>query len=333
MKKVMLFVAGIVALFVAVGLLLPSRAHVERSIVLKASPSTVFTVLDGFAQFQKWSPWADLDPAMKITYSGPAEGVGARMDWSGNTRAGKGSQEVLESVPYSRIRLKLSFGDGGDFAATYALAPEGDGTRLTWAFDGDYGGSLLGRYFGLLSERMVGPDFDKGLARLKVLVEALPRGDFSGLQIGVVQTRAEPVAITAGRSGGDRRSIGVALGVAYARLATFINRQGLEQVGPPIAIYYGEANGTLSFEAAIPVNRGDVAAKEPVRLGRTYEGRAVRAVYRGPYSGLAAVHRQVLAYLAAAGLKQAGARWEQYVSNPAKTADADLVTHLYYPVE
>ena len=332
MKKAMIVIAALTALVVGVGLFLPSRAHVERSILLNATPATVFTVLDGFGQFQKWSPWADLDPAMKVTYRGPAEGVGARMDWSGNSRAGRGSQEILESVPYRRIKVKLAFGDGGDFSATYAIVPAAEGTRLTWAFDGDYGASLLGRYFGLLSERMIGPDFEKGLARLKTLVDGMPRADFSGLQIGVVQTRAEPVLLTSARSSDDRAAIGVALGVAYARLATFINRQGLKQVGPPIAIYYGDTHGALSFEAAIPVDRTDVA-KDPVRAGRTYEGRAVRAVYHGAYSGLASAHEQVLAYLAAAGLKQSGPMWEQYVSNPARTADADLVTHLYYPVE
>lgn len=334
MKKTMLILAAMIALVVGVGLLLPSKAHVERSITLKATPPTVFTVLNSFSQFQKWSPWADLDPNLKVTYSGPAEGVGARMEWTGNSKAGTGSQEIVESTSYSHIKVKLDFGmGGGDFTATYAIAPQDDGTKLTWSFDGDYGGSLVGRYFGLLSERMIGPDYEKGLGRLKAVVEGLPRADYSNLEIGVVETRAEPIVLTSARSPDDSRAIGVALGVSYSKLSGFINAQGLKQVGPPLAIYYGVTDGTLSFEPAIPVDRVDVKAGPTIRTGTTFAGRAVRAVYRGPYAGLPGVHQQVLAYLAAAGLKQAGPMWEQYVSDPAKTPDADLVTHLYYPVQ
>jgi effector-binding domain-containing protein len=333
-KKISIGLAVVAALFCGVGLLLPRTAHVERSIVLATAPATVFTVLNGFGQFQKWSPWADLDPHAKTVYEGPATGVGAKMSWSGNADAGTGSQEVIESTPYSLIRIRLVFGDfGGDFTASYVLEPAETGTKLTWAFDANYGSNIIGRYFGLLSEHLIGPDYEKGLARLKTFVEALPRSDFSGLQISVIETRAEPVLMTSARSANDANSIGVTLGVAYSRLSGFMIAQGLKQVGPPLAIWRGEQDGALSFDAAIPVDRLDVPPGGAVRTGNTFAGRAVRAVYRGPYSGLAAARKQVLAYLAAAGLRQGQSMWEQYVSDPGKTPDAELITHLYYPIE
>src|SRR6185436_1290567 len=103
-------------------------------------------------------------------------------------------QEILVSTPPSNIVLKLTFGDfPGDFVANYTLVPEGTGTKVTWGFDADYGSSVLGRYFGLFSDLMLGPDYEKGLGRLKAFVESLPRADFTGLQFETTASAAAPL--------------------------------------------------------------------------------------------------------------------------------------------
>lgn len=333
LKKIVLAIAVIAGALYAAGLALPKTAHVERSIVIEAPPVMVFTVLNGFRQFPRWSPWADIDPNAVTTLEGPEAGVGARMSWSGNAEVGTGSQEILESTPPSGIRLRLTFGDfPGAFLASYTLAPEGAGTRLTWGFDADYGSSVLGRYFGLFSDSMLGPDYEKGLGRLKTFVESLPHADFSGLQFETTASTAEPLVLMAARSANDTNAIGVALGVAYGRLSGFVTANGLRQVAPPIAIYYGERDGALSLDAGIPVDRTDVAVAAPVRVGSTFEGRVVKAVHRGDYTGLPAAREQVRAYLATAGLTQNGPMWEQYVSDPGSTPVAELVTNIFVPI-
>ena len=332
-KKLLLAMAVFAVALYAVGLALPQTAHVERSIVVNAPPVTVFTVLNGFRQFPRWSPWADLDPNAVTTVEGPETGVGAKMSWSGNAEVGTGSQEILESTPPASIKLRLTFGDfPGAFLASYTLAPEGEGTRVTWGFDADYGASVLGRYFGLLSDSMLGPDYEKGLGRLKTFVEGLPRADFSGLQFETTASAAAPLVLMAARSANDTNAIGVALGVAYGRLSGFISERGLKQVAPPIAIFYGEREGALSLDAGIPVDRTDVPVTAPIRVGSTFEGRVVKAVHRGDYAGLAAAREQVRAYLATAGLTQDGPMWEQYVSDPGSTPVAELVTNIFVPI-
>lgn len=333
-KKVLIGLAALAALVVGIGLVLPRTAHVERAIVIDAAPATVFTVLNGFGPFNRWSPWADIDPAAKTAYEGPAIGVGAKMSWSGNAEVGTGSQEIVESTPHSHIKVRLGFGDfPGTFSATYALREEGAGTRVIWAFDGDYGGSIMGRYFGLLSDTMIGPDYEKGLARLKTFVEQLPKGDFSALRFEPVETAADPLVLVSVRSADNPNAIGVALGVAYGRLAGYINAAGLRQVAPPIVIHRGDDHGTLAIDAAIPVDRADGAPAGTVRTAHLPGGRAMRAEYRGPYTGLAAARAQMVAYLAAAGLEAAGPIWEQYVSDPAKTPEAQLITHIFAPIK
>jgi effector-binding domain-containing protein len=333
LKKLAIAVAGTLGLLLVIGLLLPRTAHVERSRVVPAAPATVYTVLNGFHVFDRWSPWAGIDPNAQTTFEGPATGVGAKMSWSGNPEVGSGSQEILEAEPSRRIRLRLTFGDfPGDFTATHLLEPEGDGTLVTWAFDADYGGSIVGRYFGLLSERMLGPDYEKGLERLAAFVGQLPAGDFAALNITSVETSADPIVFLPIRAGNSVHAVGVALGVAYGQLSGYMTVQRLKQAGAPIAILRGKRNGTTELEAAIPVDRADITPPAPIRVGQLHAGRALKAEHRGAYAGLPAAHEQMQAYLVATGLTPDGPPWEQFVSDPARTAEADLVTHIYYPV-
>ena len=325
LKKIALGVALAGALFVVGGLLLPRTVEVERSIVIDAPRATVFTVLNGFRQFGKWSPWAGIDPNATTTLSGPAVGVGAKLSWSGNADVGTGTQEITEAVPYERIVLRLGFGDfPGTFGARYQLADEGSGTRVTWVFEGDYGGSIVGRWFGLFVDGMVGSDYEKGLARLKGLVEQLPKGDFSGLEVVAIETTADPIVQLSVRSLDNPNAIGVALGVAYSRLSGYMSVAGLKQTAAPIAFFRAAEQGTLTLDAAIPVDRDDAAPTGQVRMARLPAGPALRAEYQGAYAGLAGARAQLVAYLAAAGIEPAGPTWEQYVS--------EGVTHLYVPV-
>jgi hypothetical protein len=173
LKGLFLLLLGLVALFFAVALLLPRTAHLERSISTDASPATVYGLVNGFQRFNEWSPWAKLDPNTRYTYSGPQTGVGARMDWaSANADVGSGSQEIIAAEPDRSVTNRLDFGMGKPSTAVIRLDPEGAGTRITWSLDSDFSDSLLGRYFGLMLERLVGPDYERGLAQLKALAES-----------------------------------------------------------------------------------------------------------------------------------------------------------------
>jgi len=106
--------AILLTLLVAVGLLLPGTAHVERSLFIRTSPAVVFDLVDDFRSFNRWSPWARLDPETRYTFHGPESGVGARMDWqSGHAGVGRGSQEVIALEPGRRLVVVLEFGDKG----------------------------------------------------------------------------------------------------------------------------------------------------------------------------------------------------------------------------
>lgn len=174
LKGLLVALLVLIAAVIGIGMVLPDHAHVERSIVIEAPPEKVFEVLNGFDRFNAWSPWAELNPDAEYTREGPATGVGARQSWrSDDPNVGAGSQEIIESTPNGLIRMKLVFeGFGSDNLASYTLTPEGEGTRVVWAYDSNFKGNLLNRYFGLMLDGMLGPDYERGLTKLKALIES-----------------------------------------------------------------------------------------------------------------------------------------------------------------
>ncbi len=172
-------VVGLVLLVVLVGyLLLPSVATLSREIVIDAPQQEVFAAVNSFERFDEWSPWADLDPGARQVISGPPAGEGARHQWhSDNPSVGSGSQEIILSEAPVRVQMQVQFsGFASDNISTFTLSPESQGTRVTWSYRTDVGNQLLGRYFLLLLEGMLGPQYEKGLMRLKMLLEMSSTG-------------------------------------------------------------------------------------------------------------------------------------------------------------
>ena len=171
LKRVLIGLVSLIVLLVVVGFLLPRQAHVERSVVINAPQAQLFETLNGFKHFNEFSPWAVRDPNIQYTYEGPESGVGARMSWvSNDPELGSGTNEIVESKAPDLIRTKLDF--GGQLAeATFSFASADGGTRVTWGFDGDLGNNPVMRFVGLMFDKWIGSDYEKGLARLKQVME------------------------------------------------------------------------------------------------------------------------------------------------------------------
>jgi hypothetical protein len=148
--------------------------EVVRSTTIGAPAERVHGLIDDFHAWRTWSPWEDLDPSLQREYSGADSGVGARYAWEGNRKAGKGNMEIVGSTP-ERVDLRLTFEKPwkADNAVDFTLAPAGDGaTEVSWRMTGAYRGvaGLIGRVLNM--DRLVGKDFEKGLARLKSAAES-----------------------------------------------------------------------------------------------------------------------------------------------------------------
>jgi uncharacterized protein YndB with AHSA1/START domain len=178
LRNVVLGTLALIAVLIGIGLSLPDRARIERSVLIMAPATEVFEVLNGFARIDAWSPWTAIDPKMQFTREGPAQGLGARLRWfSEHPSVGSGKQEIVESEPDRRVRLRIDYtGFDGDNQSTFTLTPEAEGTRVVWLYETGFKGNLIGRYVGLMLEGRVGAYYEKGLLNLKLLVEGDRRG-------------------------------------------------------------------------------------------------------------------------------------------------------------
>jgi len=262
--------------------------------------------------------------------------VGARLTWSGDPKTvGSGSQEIVESRPYDTIVSRLDFGAQGKAKAAFRFLPDGDGTRVTWSCDVDLGRSPVARYFGLMLEGMIAPDYERGLANLKGLAESLPKADFADLKAEVITVSPVTVAYVTARSRQEEKAITSAITVAYAQVGKFLASEKLKMAGAPLTINTRWEDGEYEFEAAIPVEKAPergVASTSAVKVKETYAGRAIRVAHKGSYHDLPETYAKLYAYAAATGHDAAGPTWDEYVSDPGTTPEADVLTNVYLPI-
>jgi hypothetical protein len=172
LKRLVLFLVAVVVILVGAAYLLPRGVQVERSVAIAAPPEAVFPYVNSLQRAAEWSPWLGIDPDLRPTFEGPDEGVGNRMTWSSdNPDVGSGSQVITVSVPNEQVESDLDFGDMGAAKAWLTLVPEGAGTKVTWGLNTDMGNNPIGRWMGLMMDRWVGADYERGLGKLKTLVE------------------------------------------------------------------------------------------------------------------------------------------------------------------
>ena len=171
---ILLVLAALVAVFLIVAATRPDTFRYERRATIAASPAVVFGFMHDLRRFQDWSPWANIDPACKVVFSGPATGVGAAFSWEGNNKVGAGSMTCTASESAARLEFRLEFlrPMKAINTATFDLLPDGNGTAVTWSMTGK--NNFMFKAVGLFMDcdKLVGKDFEKGLASLKTLAEA-----------------------------------------------------------------------------------------------------------------------------------------------------------------
>lgn len=176
LKKLLIGLVVVVVAFVGYVMTRPDTYHVERSAVVAAPPEAVFAALADFKTFPEWSPWQKRDPAMRTTLSSPSSGVGATYAWEGNKDVGKGKMTIVESTSPSRVRQKLEFLEPWSSEADtgFDLKPEGATTKVTWSMDGKANFMSKAMSIFMDMDKMIGKDFEQGLANLKKVVESRP---------------------------------------------------------------------------------------------------------------------------------------------------------------
>jgi len=336
LKKVGFISLLLFAAFIVTGYLLPTHAHVERSITIERPAHMLYTILNDYQYFKQWSPWVERDPNAEYIISGAEKGVGARLSWMGAPNlVGSGWQEIIASEPDEQIDIRLAYDSQGISTSSFVLLASGDATRIIWSFDSDLTDGLnlfegfLARYFGLLFDRWIGNDYEKGLANLKQFAESQPVADFSETDISQVDVMAQDILFITTRSGQQGTDIAGAMASAYQEISEFMQTSGVRMAGQPMAITRAWGDSSYYFDAAIPVDVIPGVLSGQVQAGISPSGPAVMAIHRGAFDQIAPTYEKLAAYMSAHGLKHGDVSWEHYISDPATTGIEDLVTHVY----
>lgn len=176
LRIILIAAAVLLAVFVALlayAATKPDAFRVERSILIDAPPEAIYAEIEDFRRWRAWSPYEELDPNLAREYSGAERGVGAQYAWQGDGSAGSGSMEIRDAVPASEIVIALEFTAPmvASNTALFTMTPEAGATRLTWAMEGP--SNLMFKFIGIFldMDKMIGADFETGLAKLKSNLE------------------------------------------------------------------------------------------------------------------------------------------------------------------
>lgn len=177
LTKILTVFAMILAMALIVVALQPPAFRITRSASITAPASAVFEQVNDFHKWEAWSPWAKLDPEAKESFEGPSSGIGSIFRWAGNKEVGEGSMTITESHPHDVIRMNLDFLKPfkANNVTEFIFRSEGDQTVVTWSMSGK--NNFLGKAMSLIMncDKMVGGQFEKGLAEMKSILEAAPQ--------------------------------------------------------------------------------------------------------------------------------------------------------------
>lgn len=176
-RKILIGIAAVIVLFVLVVATRPSSFHIDRSITVAAPPESAFAQVNDFHSWAAWSPYEKVDPQLKRTYDGAPSGTGASYAWVGNAQVGEGRMTIEKSQQPTLISIKLEFFQpmAATNAATFTFLPAPEGTKVTWAMDGKNNFVCKALSLFMDMDKLVGGDFERGLAALKTVAEGAPK--------------------------------------------------------------------------------------------------------------------------------------------------------------
>lgn len=330
LKILLYLILAILAAYVVFCFIGPKDFNVTRTVRVGAAPEAIFEEISNFQNWASWSPWAKRDPEMINQFAGDAGTVGHSQTWE-SKKEGSGSQTIVElrENEFMRTELRFKGWDGSNFS-NFILEQVGDTTALTWTMEG---GDLPFFFRGLMylmgGKKAIENDYDQGLADLKALAEAKPKGP-----------RIELSSID------DILFVGRRMKLKMADLTEAVYETSFDMImkaigdstnvgGMPMAINhaYNPETGEIDIEIAIPVKKA-VKVPKGLQSGLIPAGPCVKLVYTGPYEGLGEQWEQFMPAVMSA-YRPRYAPYEIYVSDPGTpgmTPDK-YVTWLMQPVE
>lgn len=328
--KIVLWLLIIVSLLVIIAYLLPRQYKVERSVSIGADKDLVYDLTCNLKKWDLWTPWnKNMDSTALFELSGNDCEVGTIWKWNGEI-LGNGELVVTESVPGEYFGYNLMFDDGKyQSKGGFKYDEVNDSVLVIWTDEGDLGFNPVNRYMGLFMDKMMGPDFEKGLTKLKEVAEE--RNGWPSIK----ETFMESQIVLVIRDSAGPDTYGQVMGNGYSELMDFIKENRLSPQGHPFAIYLSWDSITQFsvFDMGIAVEFTN-GGQGRIRAEEIPAQKVVMADFFGPYDQTANVYYTLDKYISQGGLEIIGNPWEIYVTDPMTEPDTSKWnTQILFPVK
>jgi effector-binding domain-containing protein len=338
MKIVKIILISFLALFfllLGISFLLPSKTHVERSMVIAAHPHQIFPLINQFDKWVKWSPWHKKDTTAQYTYNDIAAGVGASYSWkSAHPEVGNGEMKIIETSADTFLKTQMNMEGMGISYSTFKLSETDAGTMVTWSMDADGEGMPIyfvpvAKYFNLFMDRILGAEFEEGLTLLQGIIAQLPHYHIGPYEAEIREFGGMKFVGIREKIAGDLLSQKISN--QFASLENLFKQANKMPVGVPFTINHFARNNVFDVTTAMGMPE-PMQVSEPIFIKELPASKWMVVKYTGGYSGLSALYQQGFEMLAAENLKPSGAPLEFYLTNPSMEPDSNKwVTELVFP--
>ncbi len=247
----------VTVLVVAVGALLPDHGHVERTVEVSSPVRQIFDAANTLRRFPEWSPERRLDPQLHMAYEGERNGPGSIVTWNGNETVGSGKLKIATSDEDSQVKMDVENEFAGkNKAYTITLNPSENGktTKITWAYDVDYGWDLMWRYAGLYIHGKPDANVQTALGNFANMLASFPNVDYKDQDIKPVEVTGVPVLFVSTKAPRTLDEVEEATNNAVAEIEAVMKKVGLTQAGPVRTITTNWGDENYVFDVAVPVN-------------------------------------------------------------------------------
>lgn len=330
MKKLLYVIVGLIVIYLILCLVGPSKVHAERSVTVNASPDAIKTKIADLKLFHDaWSPWTEKDPNMKTTYTGEMGQPGSTMSWESEKKeVGKGTMTYVNTVA-DTVLYKLSFDGRGESKVYFTTIPDGNGTKVTWAMDMCIGFFGRAPMLFMNMDKMIGPDFEHGLSKLKPVVESSTAAPAAAAyEVKEANWEGRDYIGKKEKLGFDRMA--AFFGENFPKIYEYAGKNKLEIVGAPAGIFFSFDEAKKETECAAVVGVKSAKGVKGWEVFHIPASKVLTVAYYGPYEKTMGAHEAINTYMKEKGLSQSMVI-EEYVTDPMTEKDSTKwLTNIYY---
>lgn len=335
LKYILIGIICLAVIFLVLGLILPKEFTVARSTVISAPRPVVLAQIKSLKTMDTWTVWSKRDPDIKQEFGGTDGEVGSWLSWdSEKSEVGKGKQEVM-AITDNSVDLQLSMDGMKPADVNFALADTAEATKVTWTLNGKmpFPWNALGLFMDM--DKMVGPDFEAGLAGLKTMAEeAAAHKTYRGYEVNEINF--EPKVYIAKRATVKFNDVGPFFGKSVAEVFAATGEAGLQPAGAPCGLYFSldVEKGQTDMAVGVPVAGGTAIPAMKGLKQYNAEGKALHIAYLGAYDKFEAAHGAMDDYMKEKNLTPSSFVIEEYAIGSSTEKDTTKwVTNIYYLVK